>query len=232
MNFWDKCWAVCVLGWSFLRRVVPATILIALTIATYTLFQTNISRPDAAWAYVEPGIRKAYSDRANACGVTWMGLLKNETACKVLNQGDPKGMEVAQKSAFPKLEDYLAAARAVSTLRSPALPQSPKAKTSVKPVIKAKISKGRKRRKETSLQQLLTFARSHHYRVTSTTGGRHHRGSKHYKGKAIDIDHRGVNAKKLLKLAAAKGFRVLDERRRPRGQRVWSGPHFHIETRG
>lgn len=81
-----------------------------------------------------------------------------------------------------------------------------------------------------ALEYLLAVAKLEGLRVTSTTGGRHNKNSKHYRGEAIDIDHRGVTAEKLRRLRELYGIHVRDERTRPRGQRVWGGAHFHLET--
>lgn len=92
------------------------------------------------------------------------------------------------------------------------------------------------RRRETggqrSLQGLINFARSRGFTVTSTTGGRHNPGSAHGRGRAIDVrtrDKTPQQVERFMREARAAGYRVLDERRRPPGQRVWSGPHLHLE---
>lgn len=69
--------------------------------------------------------------------------------------------------------------------------------------------------------------------VTSTTGGRHNTGSKHYVGKAIDVrvyGHSNVTIDLFIQLMTDMGYVVLDERVRPRGQRIWGGPHIHIHA--
>lgn len=82
------------------------------------------------------------------------------------------------------------------------------------------------------LERLTAFARKRGLRVTSTTGGRHNPGSKHPVGRAIDfgtkeLDPASVN--QAIEQGEALGYRVLDERQRPPGQREWSGPHVHLE---
>lgn len=77
--------------------------------------------------------------------------------------------------------------------------------------------------------RLVALADEGHFRVTSGVGGTHNPGSLHGKGLAIDIDHRGVDFEDLKRRVTAIGGRVLDERTRPAGQKVWGGPHFHIE---
>jgi len=63
--------------------------------------------------------------------------------------------------------------------------------------------------------------------VTSTTGGRHNKGSLHPLGRAIDVDDIGMTPQKIAALEAM-GFRVKDERTRPKGQKVWGGSHYHL----
>lgn len=70
--------------------------------------------------------------------------------------------------------------------------------------------------------------------VTSTTGGTHNKGSKHYQKLAFDIDNRKLDANPKLKQAffselAALGYGYLDETKRPAGQPVWGGSHYHIQ---
>ena len=60
----------------------------------------------------------------------------------------------------------------------------------------------------------------------------HNVGSRHYDGKAIDVrtrDKTEAEIQALIAEAQAKGYRVVDERTRPNGQKVWTGPHLHIE---
>jgi hypothetical protein len=79
----------------------------------------------------------------------------------------------------------------------------------------------------TALDYLKWVAKKENLRITSSTGGRHNTGSKHYLGQAIDFDHRGVSPEKIQRLKEVYGLTVLDERTRPKGQKVWGGPHFH-----
>lgn len=81
-------------------------------------------------------------------------------------------------------------------------------------------------------QQIEEFAKEYGFTVTSTTGGKHNVGSAHYKGLAADVSTRGKSAAEIeafTKAAQEQGYKVLDERTRPRGQAVWSGPHLHIQ---
>lgn len=67
--------------------------------------------------------------------------------------------------------------------------------------------------------------------VTSTTGGKHNKGSAHYQGRAIDIrtrDKTPEEVERMIKEFKAAGFKVLNETERPKGQSVWGGPHLHI----
>lgn len=61
----------------------------------------------------------------------------------------------------------------------------------------------------------------------------HNPGSRHYVGEAIDVRTAGkTNAEvtEFVKFMRGQGYVVLDERVRPPGQAVWSGPHVHVET--
>lgn len=91
-----------------------------------------------------------------------------------------------------------------------------------------------KARGELPYKAMVRLARKHGLTVTSTTGGRHNRGSLHGRGRAIDVRTRGVSNKRLnafMRDARAQGYQVADERRRPPGQKVWSGPHLHVQKR-
>lgn len=69
------------------------------------------------------------------------------------------------------------------------------------------------------------------FHVTSTTGGTHNSGSLHAKGRAVDFSVKGksdAQVKSFISSMRAKGYRVKDERVRPAGQKVWSGPHIHV----
>lgn len=82
------------------------------------------------------------------------------------------------------------------------------------------------------LKGLQDFAKAQGFVVTSTNGGKHNKGSLHYLGRAIDVRTRGrsdADIAKLMEAAKAAGYRVVDERTRPKGQAVWGGPHLHIE---
>lgn len=71
------------------------------------------------------------------------------------------------------------------------------------------------------------------WKVTSTTGGRHNKNSKHYIGKAVDVSVRGktdFDVAVLFTVLENIGFIVKDERVRPKGQKVWGGAHIHISV--
>ena len=90
------------------------------------------------------------------------------------------------------------------------------------------------RRGELPYKAMVRLAHKHGLQVTSTTGGRHNKGSVHARGRAIDVRTRGVSSRKLnafMRDAKKQGYQVRDERVRPRGQKVWSGPHIHIQKR-
>jgi hypothetical protein len=83
-----------------------------------------------------------------------------------------------------------------------------------------------------SLKSLIDFAKANKFDVTSTTGGKHNVGSKHYKGRAIDVRTKNKTPEQInqfMALARKAGFRVLDERVRPKGQKKWDGEHLHVE---
>jgi hypothetical protein len=84
------------------------------------------------------------------------------------------------------------------------------------------------------LPDLIKFAQEFNLPVGSTTGGRHNVGSRHYSGNAIDIKGSGryddARVQALKAAAAERGFLVRDERRKPPRQKVWGGPHIHIEA--
>lgn len=94
--------------------------------------------------------------------------------------------------------------------------------------------KSAKASKPTSWQDLSKFAQDKGFTVTSTTGGKHNVGSKHGKGLAIDVRTRDKTPQQVaefIKQARAAGIWVKDERTHPPGQKVWSGPHLHLEIR-
>jgi TP901 family phage tail tape measure protein len=69
------------------------------------------------------------------------------------------------------------------------------------------------------------------YFVTSTTGGHHNVGSLHYQGRAADVRIRNLSMSQrgdLREWAESMGFAVRDETTRPKGQKVWGGPHYHL----
>lgn len=82
--------------------------------------------------------------------------------------------------------------------------------------------------------KLIDFTNTFQLPVGSTTGGRHNTGSKHYSGRAVDIKGSGAfsneQVAKLQQEATKVGLTIRDERRHPAGQKVWGGPHIHIEV--
>lgn len=69
--------------------------------------------------------------------------------------------------------------------------------------------------------------------VTSTTGGRHNKGSLHYQGKAVDLSCKFKTDLDVLLLTDTLeelGYRVRDERVHPIGQAIWHGAHLHISV--
>jgi hypothetical protein len=83
-----------------------------------------------------------------------------------------------------------------------------------------------------SLKNLINFSKTNGWNVTSTTGGDHNVGSKHGKGRAIDVSVKNKTPQQIadfMKLAQSQGYRVLDERVRPKGQKKWDGAHLHLD---
>lgn len=81
-------------------------------------------------------------------------------------------------------------------------------------------------------RDLVKLAKAFGFTVTSTTSGSHNLGSAHYRGKAIDVRTRDKSqgeCESFIGICRRKGLTVRDERRRPQHQKVWTGPHLHIE---
>lgn len=81
-------------------------------------------------------------------------------------------------------------------------------------------------------KDLKFFAESCGFVVTSTVRGQHNVGSKHALGLAIDVrtrDKENAEIERFIQRCAMLGVRVRDERKRPNGQKVWSGAHLHLE---
>jgi hypothetical protein len=82
-------------------------------------------------------------------------------------------------------------------------------------------------------KDLKRLAEAEGFVVTSTTGGKHNVGSKHYRGLAVDVRTRGKTETQIeafIKKMRGLGIIVRDERTRPPGQKVWGGPHLHLEV--
>ena len=77
---------------------------------------------------------------------------------------------------------------------------------------------------------------------SSTTGGQHNKNSRHYTGNAIDLGlnttfggdtHQMEQFKNYFNTVVKNKYpnlRLIDERSHPKGQKVWSGSHYHIEV--
>lgn len=86
----------------------------------------------------------------------------------------------------------------------------------------------------THVNKMVAVAKIYGFTVTSTTGGQHNSGSLHAKGLAIDVrthDKTPDQVNNFIKEVERQGYRVRDERVRPAAQKVWSGPHLHIEVK-
>lgn len=80
---------------------------------------------------------------------------------------------------------------------------------------------------------LQEFAEGQNFTVTSTTGGTHNVGSVHGSGCAVDVrtrDRTPEEVEEMITNAHDQGITVRDERTRPAGQAVWSGPHVHLQV--
>lgn len=83
-----------------------------------------------------------------------------------------------------------------------------------------------------NFRDLKQFAEANGFFVTSTTGGKHNRASKHFLGLAIDVrtrDKESAEIERFMRRCTMLGVRVIDERIKPERQRVWSGAHLHLE---
>lgn len=83
-------------------------------------------------------------------------------------------------------------------------------------------------------RQIVRDGNARGFRATSTTGGRHNRGSLHGQGRAVDfsVRHRtSAEVDRFIREMRGRGYNVRDERTRPRNQRVWTGPHIHVDDR-
>lgn len=84
---------------------------------------------------------------------------------------------------------------------------------------------------ENTYQDIVPIVKQMGFFVTATNKGRHNTGSKHYNGKAVDVRTRDKTDAQIMLLKytlESMGYVFRDERVRPKGQRVWSGPHVHI----
>lgn len=69
--------------------------------------------------------------------------------------------------------------------------------------------------------------------VTADVGKKHNGGSKHYSGKAVDVSVRGrteFHIAVLDEVLKNLGYYLFDERVRPKHQKIWTGPHLHIQV--
>src|SRR5687768_1943758 len=84
---------------------------------------------------------------------------------------------------------------------------------------------------QTNYVELRSIVTKMGWKVTSEMGGPHNAHSRHYRGKAIDVSVRNrteFHVQTLIEVLENHGYYVVDERIRPKGQRVWTGPHLHI----
>lgn len=84
---------------------------------------------------------------------------------------------------------------------------------------------------ESHYTELKAIAMGMGFIVTSEMGGGHNAHSRHYRGKAVDVRSRGKSdfqIDMLRLIVEQNGYEFRDERIRPKGQRVWKGPHIHL----
>lgn len=82
-------------------------------------------------------------------------------------------------------------------------------------------------------KDIVPLAQEYGFTITSTVYGRHNKGSKHPLGKAVDIRTRDKSPEQVegfMSFLEKQGYIVLDERKRPRRQKYWSGPHIHVHV--
>ena len=83
-----------------------------------------------------------------------------------------------------------------------------------------------------TFRDLQEFTKSMGFTPGSSTGGGHNEGSLHYSGKALDIRTKDKTPQQIAEFIAAaleKGFRIVDERVRPKPGSKWTGEHLHAE---
>lgn len=83
------------------------------------------------------------------------------------------------------------------------------------------------------LNKMIALAQSKGFTVTSTVGGKHNSGSKHYRGLAMDVrtyDKTNAQVEEFMAFMRGNGYKVIDERKQPPNQKVWGGAHLHIEV--
>ena len=82
------------------------------------------------------------------------------------------------------------------------------------------------------VNEMTAFAQSHGFEITSTVNGKHNTGSLHPIGLAVDCRTRTKTTKQgdaFLMAGKEAGYKMLDERVRPAGQKKWDGQHIHMQ---
>ena len=82
------------------------------------------------------------------------------------------------------------------------------------------------------VNEMTAFAKSHGFEVTSAVNGKHNTGSLHPLGLAVDVRTKTKTTQEgnnFLAAGTKAGYKMLDERRRPGGQKVWDGQHIHMQ---
>ena len=89
--------------------------------------------------------------------------------------------------------------------------------------------------KTSSLSDLTKRITDLGFEIASTTGGRHNPGSLHPLGRAADIRIAGKTPQQigtLMSILKTAGYDVIDERHRLPNEKVWGGPHIHVQFGG
>lgn len=94
---------------------------------------------------------------------------------------------------------------------------------------------------EGKIKPVVEFFKTMGLNPSSVDEGTHNTGSKHYSGNALDLGLNTTFGGDVTKMYKFKqwyetegkdkfpGLKLIDETKRPNGQQVWTGPHYHLE---